>query len=62
MTEAIEEACPNDFRTCGECGHIYRTAGDLLDEFRKRCDEMGLAHNGIPVTFISSCPLCGHDF
>jgi rubredoxin len=59
----VEEACKSDFKACSECGHIYRTAGDLLDEFRKRCEELKLiAYNGIPVELIYSCPLCGHDF
>jgi hypothetical protein len=64
------------FRVCGECGHCFTTAEELIDADRKLRDEIAAfeaAHPwpGIeptPMVYhedaedITICPLCTHDF
>ena len=53
------EAMPDErvYLVCGECGHVYRTAGDLEEAW---VTEVGGEHR--PVERIHSCPFCVHDF
>ena len=37
----------NDYRVCGECGHIYRTAQDLADAENAAIDRDRLYEDGI---------------
>ena len=44
-----------DYRTCGECGHAFRSAEELL---HRHLFSLGVEG----VTVVSSCPVCAHDF
>jgi hypothetical protein len=66
-----EEPIPHDvYRLCGECGHAYTTANDLLDAYNFETDvingAMSMFDSPIPhetdVGRIYSCPLCTHDW
>lgn len=65
-----EPDMPGDFRSCWECGHIYRSVWDLLLaelEFWRTGVMAGWVHPLEVPPFgdaerISSCPLCAHDF
>jgi rubredoxin len=54
--DAHEPNDPNDLMVCGECGHIFRTEGDLQEAFA----DQGLDYPGLDLVF--ACPLCAHDF
>jgi hypothetical protein len=54
----IDEPCPEPFRICSECGHVYKTANELESVFNTMIP--GARH--IPVTEISGCAYCGHDW
>jgi hypothetical protein len=56
-----EPDLPGDYRSCGECGHVYRTEADLLAEHNDLAAEIDLtsATSGAEVY---TCPLCAHDF
>ena len=57
-----------DYRACGECYHVFRTAEELIIETAERYAEMATdAGIGrvVPPTDAASiyvCPLCTHDF
>jgi len=63
---------PGDYRTCGECGHIYRTARDLRWAYRRDAWRMAygygdwltymLAALTVRASRILCCVYCGHDF
>jgi len=69
---------PGDHRTCGECGHIYRTARDLRwayirsvwQDVRRPSPHFDLRDRWEyligavrrPAADQYFCPLCGHDF
>lgn len=54
-----EPDLPGDFRACGECWHVWRTAddfrADLVEHYGWRAWRMDL-------TQVYACPLCAHDF
>jgi len=59
---------PGDFLACGECSHVFRTAGDLVAEENNIRQRMGdvLPQLVDPLrdalSQIYSCPLCTHDW
>lgn len=65
-----EPDLPGDYRSCWECGHIYRSVWELLLielAFWQRSVREGWASvdDGGPIIdpdLIWSCPLCAHDF
>lgn len=68
----IHETIPLDaWVVCGECGHAYRTAQDLVDSWNRREDEW-VERNGAgagdgqmtlaAADRVFSCVECGHDF
>lgn len=64
VLEPFEEG---DYRYCYECGHVYKTEQELLDEFNKECKEVcnSCDHKHVDKTSgvdIFFCPLCLHDF
>jgi hypothetical protein len=56
--EPIPRGC---YRVCGECGHAFATAGELLDAERRICAEMGFT-GAESAEDVVVCPLCTHDF
>lgn len=63
-----EPASPDDYRTCFECFHVFRTAGELLAAHNKLMSEIP-SPSWAPGTIIEIdagnihvCPLCAHDF
>lgn len=51
------------YLVCGECGHCYVTAADLIDTERRVLTEVG--HPVMATIYpdtIYACPLCAHDF
>lgn len=56
-----EPDVPGDYRACGECFHVYRTATELLDEENKIMRSMGLPFTQDAAEVVT-CPLCTHDF
>lgn len=54
-----EPVPPNCFRICGECGHAYATAEDLL---RINHELWGDQFDVRAVESILDCPLCTHDW
>lgn len=63
---------PGDYRTCGECLHVWRTEADFVADERRARREHGDAmlryEGGRPPPDTSDpraavvCPLCTHDF
>lgn len=51
---------PNSYRVCGECGHVFDTAEDLIEDFNSEMPE-GLPPE-VDVQKINFCPWCTHDF
>lgn len=58
-----EETC------CLECGHVYKTAQELVEAYNREADSINDAYDGPPpVTYmekaedVNFCPLCLHDF
>jgi len=47
---------------CPECGHVYETADDLLEDYLAQAPERILSHR-IPAWAdeITFCPLCLHN-
>jgi len=64
----LEGDLPGDFRPCLECGHVFRTAEELLEaenKLRRMFNERFTDTYFPPVTdveTIHSCPLCTHDW
>jgi hypothetical protein len=71
----IEVESPDTFRVCGECGHVWNTAEELLDEFNREGErvERQLAEmldggrftgdlGATDVADVLFCPLCLHDW
>lgn len=57
-----EEAGPDDFLTCFECNHIFRTEKDLVDAYNKEvAEEIGVPEE-TNASEIYACPFCIHDF
>lgn len=62
-----EEPIPSGGYLCGECGHVYPTATDLLNAYNT---ELAQHHgvNGQPYTPVTNpddiyfCPMCTHDW
>lgn len=63
--DVVEEDRPGDYKACLECGHVYRTPGDLtkaaVEQYIKLNGDNGNAFI-IRLRDIHACPLCGHDF
>jgi len=56
---------PSDFIACLECGHVYRTAADLVEaenDIRRQMGDAELDPLGDALAQIFSCPLCTHDW
>lgn len=54
---------PDDYRVCGECGHLFRTEQDLIDATKRLFVEMGFAPELVTGSGgIYSCPQCTHDW
>jgi hypothetical protein len=51
-----EPSLDTDYHRCFECGHVYRSAEELLAEFRA---EGGSAET---AAMVPGCPRCLHDF
>lgn len=64
----IEDIEKGDYRICGECGHIFRTADELVAEdlrvrlMLKAYDSEGTEYKPVEPALIFTCPLCAHDF
>jgi hypothetical protein len=52
-----EPDLPGDYKACGECWHVWRTA----EEFQHDADEARGEHEP-DLDRVWSCPLCTHDF
>lgn len=50
----------NHYVVCGECGHVFVTASELLDDFNAARPPG--APQETDVSRIFFCPLCVHDF
>lgn len=51
---------PGDFRLCAECGHVWRTIEDYVQDVRELCLDM---HWPLPTEQdLPFCPLCSHDW
>lgn len=55
-----EHALPTDFLQCFECGHSYRTEGELREAAGEIYADFGVETP--PTSQIFTCPLCAHDF
>lgn len=58
---------PGDYRVCGECLHVFRTAEELLARHNQLLAEFfGAGYPAMePATDpeqVWTCPLCAHDF
>ncbi|WP_158881907.1 hypothetical protein [Amycolatopsis anabasis] len=51
----------NYYRVCGECGHVFATADELLRREREIANEVGFQPETDPDR-VYVCPLCAHDF
>lgn len=57
-----------DYRSCGECGHVFRSPKELREEFYMMAvaPELRRWWDRFSPLFwaknVFSCPLCGHDF
>lgn len=67
-SHAVDEDGTVAYRSCGECGHVWRTPADLLADVLA-LHEAVAAGNGEPVFppptdagLVATCPLCCHDF
>ena len=60
-THHVDEPSEPAYRFCYECGHVWRTAAELLAEHNRQ-----LAVYGRPpetdVNQVFCCPLCIHDW
>jgi hypothetical protein len=54
--QRVEPDLPGDYRACGECWHVFRTAGEVESVLRERMGIISTADE------ISACPYCAHDW
>lgn len=47
------------YLVCGECGHCYVTAADLIEAERRLYPDLPARTSAAQMW---SCPLCAHDF
>jgi len=47
---------------CGECGHVYHTALDLLRDFAEQAPPGFVVSGDTTAKDIAFCPFCTHDF
>lgn len=70
---AYEPSMPGDYKTCGECCHVWRTEQEFIDDvFAAHVSyvESALRYDGVivgptvlgPPSEVAFCPLCAHDF
>lgn len=69
---AIEVDRPDDYKSCGECLHVWRTEADFVADVQRADKEHRqaiLKYEGVepgpdssPPQERSFCPLCTHDF
>lgn len=70
FTHCKMEAIPPSgaYAICGECGHVYATAAELLYAYNNEIDSFnsGFAVDALPYAAkadsITFCPHCLHDF
>lgn len=55
-----EPVPPRYHLLCGECGHVFVSALDLLVAHNDRCAEVG-APGAVTADDVAVCPLCTHD-
>jgi hypothetical protein len=59
----VDEPAEGAYKTCGECGHVYRTEADLRREWTASAPPDLPGRETPPSTWqIYFCPLCLHDF
>lgn len=59
------EPLPDEYYSvCGECGHVYVTAEELLEAENRLLFEMQVTKPPVVTDpeHVYTCPLCGHDF
>lgn len=57
------EPLPAEYHeVCGECGHVYVTAEDLMAAYIEEWRKMAVSVQALDTPSIDACPLCGHDF
>lgn len=57
----FEPVPDNAYLVCGECGHCWVTADDLMEAVRLICAAIGATVPSGPA-LVYHCPLCAHDF
>lgn len=63
-----EPSRPDDYRTCGECFHVFRTEQELIEAWLATVAPV--IHDGRPTEPVAiptgeqiyACPHCVHDF
>lgn len=57
------------YKYCLECGHIWKTAQELVEAYNREVDAINSADGtGLVATYVETadqvyfCPLCLHDF
>jgi hypothetical protein len=56
----VEEPGPG-FLRCFECGHLYRTEQELVEDNYRTDVELDLSAERLPADKIFACAHCGHD-
>jgi hypothetical protein len=62
----VAEPSDGAYQVCGECGHVYMTAEDLIEaDLRVRQEIGGLFGDAAPEAWLAGeiyiCPECSHD-
>lgn len=68
--DTVEIGTENDYLVCFECGHVYKTEQELIDEdyvfraelYAKYPDTSITVSPATDADEITCCPLCFHDF
>jgi hypothetical protein len=63
----VDEPAAGAYKACGECGHVYRTAGELREAWVDtaadgHAPEVPTSDGAPPAEEIFACPLCAHDW